>query len=177
MSELDELRKRKAEELVKNMSYPNEPVKVTDEDFDEFVEKHDLALIDLWADWCAPCKRLEPILEELAEEADVAIGKLNVDENRDIPSRYGVTAIPTMLVFKGGEAADRLQGLMPKEKIKQALEKASGTASSTQPSSGKLFEQFYLRRNCARERVHAPASSGRCGSRALRRSTLRAESS
>lgn len=123
MSELDELRKRKTEELVKNMSYPNEPVKVTDEDFDEFVEKHDLALIDLWADWCAPCKRLEPILEELAEEADVAIGKLNVDENRDIPSRYGVTAIPTMLVFKDGEAADRLQGLMPKEKIKQALEK------------------------------------------------------
>lgn len=124
MSELDELREKKAEELMKKMSYPNEPVKVTDSDFDEFVSEHDVVLVDLWADWCAPCKRLEPILEELAGEVDAAIGKLNVDENREVPSRYSVTAIPTMLLFKDGEMVDRLQGLMPKEKIKAAIQKA-----------------------------------------------------
>lgn len=124
MSSLDELRREKAEELMRRMSSPDKPVKVTDADFDEFVSKHDRVLVDLWADWCAPCKRIAPILDEVAGEVDAAIGKLNVDENRETPSKFGVTAIPTMLIFRDGEVVDRLQGLMPKDKIKAAIERA-----------------------------------------------------
>lgn len=124
MSDLEELRRKKREELIKRMSSPDKPVKVTDANFDEFINEHDTVLVDLWADWCAPCKRLSPILDELAGEVDAAIGKLNVDENREVPTKYTVTAIPTMLIFKNGEQVERLQGLMPKEKIKAAIEQA-----------------------------------------------------
>lgn len=124
MSDLEDLREKKKEELIQRMSVPEEPVKVSDSDFDQFVSKHDTVLVDLWADWCAPCKRLAPILDELAGEIDAAIGKLNVDENQQIPTKYSVSAIPTMLIFKDGELVDRLQGLMPKEKIEAAIEQA-----------------------------------------------------
>lgn len=124
MSDLEDLRKKKKEELIQKMSAPDEPVTVSDSDFDQFVSEHDTVLVDLWADWCAPCKRLAPILDELAGEVDAAIGKLNVDENQQIPTKYSVSAIPTMLIFRDGELVDRLQGLMPKEKIKAAIEQA-----------------------------------------------------
>lgn len=122
--EIEEWRKNRAEELMKDMSYPEEPVKITDEDFDQFVNKYDRVLVDLWADWCAPCKQLEPILKQLAGDVEAAIGKLNVDENREVPSKFGVTAIPTMLIFKDGEPVDRLQGLMPGDQLRAALERA-----------------------------------------------------
>lgn len=122
--EIEEWRKNRAEELMKDMSYPEEPVKITDEDFDQFVNKYDRVLVDLWADWCAPCKQLEPILKQLAGDVEAAIGKLNVDENREVPSKFGVMAIPTMLIFKDGEPVDRLQGLMPGDQLRAALERA-----------------------------------------------------
>lgn len=104
--------------------WPSEPVKVTDEDFDEFVEKYDVALIDFWAEWCGPCKRLAPILEELAKEmkGEVAIGKLNVDENKSKSSEFGVSSIPTMIIFQDGEVADKMIGALPKEEIEDKLE-------------------------------------------------------
>ena len=104
-------------------NWPDKPVKVTDGKFDEFVNDYDLALIDCWAAWCGPCKMMEPVLDELAEDmqGEVAVGKLNVDENKEKSREYGISSIPTLLIFKDGENVDRLVGAMDKETLKQKL--------------------------------------------------------
>ncbi len=105
-------------------NWPDKPVKVTDDKFDEFVNDYDLALIDCWAAWCGPCKMMEPVLDELAEDmqGEVAVGKLNVDENKEKSRDYGISSIPTLLIFKDGENVDRLVGAMDKETLKQKLD-------------------------------------------------------
>ncbi len=81
-------------------------------------------LVDFWAEWCGPCKMIGPLIEELATEYDgkAVIGKLNVDENPDIASTYGIRSIPTLLVFKGGEIVDRIVGAVPKANIAQKID-------------------------------------------------------
>jgi len=76
-------------------------------------------LVDFWAVWCGPCRMIAPELEKLHEEKKdlIRIGKLNVDENRDIAIKYGITSIPTLLLFKDGQVAKKIIGAMPKEKI------------------------------------------------------------
>lgn len=98
-------------------------VKVTDENFDEFVGKYPLVLVDAWAEWCMPCRILGPTIDALAKELDgkVTFGKLNVDENPATARRYGIMSIPTMLIFKNGELVDSLVGALPKERIKVRL--------------------------------------------------------
>ncbi len=104
--------------------YPAEPVKVTDNDFKETIKEYPLVLVDFWAAWCGPCKMMEPVLDELAEEyqGDVVIGKMNVDKNQNIPSRFQVSSIPTMVLFKEGEVVDRMIGALGKEQLSQKIE-------------------------------------------------------
>lgn len=81
-------------------------------------------VVDFWAPWCGPCLVMGPIIEEVANEVDgakIKIGKLNVDENQALAMKYNVMSIPTMLVFKNGEVADKIVGSMPKESLMEKL--------------------------------------------------------
>ncbi|NCA74097.1 MAG: thioredoxin [Gammaproteobacteria bacterium] len=86
--------------------------------FDSFIDGNKKALIDCWAPWCGPCRRMGPIIEEIAAEAkDFAVAKLNTDDNQSIAARFKINAIPTLLVFKDGVLVQTLVGLRPKDDI------------------------------------------------------------
>ncbi len=129
MDELERIKERKLKEWLKKMNIDtgsaNMPVKVTDSTFEEFIKKGSLVLVDFWAEWCGPCRMVAPTLEKLAAEYSgrVAIGKLNVDENPATPTKYRVSAIPTLIFFKGGRVVDTLVGAAPKESIEEKLKR------------------------------------------------------
>ncbi len=100
---------------------------ISEAEFDTFVESNKCVFIDCWAPWCGPCRRLGPIVDELSQEYGdkVAIAKLNVDDAQMISIRYGINAIPAMLMFKDQVLVDTLVGLRPKEDI-VAMMKSNG---------------------------------------------------
>ena len=91
----------------------------------EVVNSSELTIVDFWAPWCGPCRKLGPVLDEVAQEYEgkVKIVKLNTDENLKTAKEYSVSGLPTLLVFKGGKAVERLVGLMPKTTIVSNIEK------------------------------------------------------
>ena len=100
-------------------------VEITDANFEEAVLKSDKpVLIDFWAVWCGPCRAVAPIVEELADEYSgrAVIGKLDVDANRETAVRYGIQAIPTLLLVKDGEVADRIVGIVDKNGLRGKLD-------------------------------------------------------
>ena len=102
----------------------NNTVVVTDATFDDFVAKNKLAVIDCWAAWCGPCNMLSPVVEQLAGEyKNITFGKLNVDENRKVPMKFGIMSIPTLLYFKDGKLADKTLGALPKKMLEGRLQK------------------------------------------------------
>ena len=132
MDELEEIKKRKLEQLKKQYmnggqkmkeNIPNTPIQLTDADIDENIKKYDTVVIDCWAPWCGPCRMVGPIIKELAKEMQgkVVFGKLNVDENQATSMKYRIMSIPTLLVFQKGNLVDRIIGALPKEMMKQKL--------------------------------------------------------
>ena len=100
-------------------------VEFTDANFKELVLESDKpVLVDFWATWCGPCRAVGPVVEELHTELEgkAVIGKVNIDENSETPSTYGIRNIPTLLVFKNGEVVDKVVGNQPKSKLVEILE-------------------------------------------------------
>ena len=99
-------------------------VKVTDESFEADVLKADKpVLVDFWAEWCGPCKQIAPALDQISEEfaGEVTVAKVNIEESPNVPTRYGVRGIPTLMLFKDGQMASMKVGAMPKQKILEWL--------------------------------------------------------
>ena len=99
---------------------------VTDGDFQaEVLENEHPVLVDFWAPWCGPCRVVAPVLEEIAgERENLRIVKLNIDENQQTAANYQILAIPTMVLFRNGAEAKRIQGAMPKKRLEAELEPA-----------------------------------------------------
>ena len=100
---------------------------VTDEKFNDVVLQFDLpVLVDFWAPWCGPCLSIAPTVEELAKEYSgrIKVGKMNVDENPQTPSIYGIRGIPTLILFKGGKAVNQIVGAVSKSRLRSMIEES-----------------------------------------------------
>jgi len=104
-------------------------VEITDSTFEQEVLQSEVpVLVDFWAPWCGPCRAIAPVVDELANEyaEKLKVAKCNVDDNPKTPSRYGIRAIPTLIIFKGGNVSEQITGAVATSQIAAAVEKAMG---------------------------------------------------
>ncbi|WP_254839750.1 thioredoxin [Natronomonas marina] len=103
---------------------PGEPVHVNGQaDLDDAVEEYDVVLADFYADWCGPCKMLEPVVETLAAETGAAVAKIDVDANQRLATTYGVRGVPTLVLFAGGEKVEEIVGVQSEDQLRSLVER------------------------------------------------------
>lgn len=125
--DIKKIQQKKLSELMKKTEIKkspyNKPVEITDTTFTETIQNHPLVVVDCWASWCAPCRMVAPILEELAQDyaGKILFGKLNVDENRKVTMQYKIMGIPTLLIFKNGRLLDQIVGAMPRKMLEPKI--------------------------------------------------------
>jgi len=112
-------------ELMEKMATPkiDKPIVVNDRNFDQTTKTYSLLVVDCWAAWCAPCRAVAPVVDQLAKDysGKMIFAKLNVDENPETAQRYGIMAIPTLLVMKNGKEVDRIVGALPKNQFEAKI--------------------------------------------------------
>ena len=98
---------------------------LTDGNFEQTINGGNVVLVDFWAEWCGPCRRLAPTVDQLATDYDgkMVVAKMNVDENPNTPNRFSVRGIPTLMLFKGGQLVDQVVGLTDKDSLKKIIDK------------------------------------------------------
>ena len=136
--EIESIREQKREELQQQMGgqesggshttdeTPEEPIYIDDvAHFEQVVNQYDVVLSDFYADWCGPCKMLEPIVDELATETDAAMAKVDVDQMQELAAQYRVQGVPTMVLFVDGEVTERIVGVREKHDLEQLIDRHS----------------------------------------------------
>jgi thioredoxin len=118
--EAEEAKRALAERLV---DVPTGPLTLTERNFDQAVQKYPMLVVDCWAEWCAPCRMVAPVIEELARDYQgrIVFGKLDVDHNREVAGRYQIMSIPTLLIFKEGQLAGNKVGALPRHALEGEL--------------------------------------------------------
>lgn len=124
-----EIREKKMKEFVEKQNFPEKPLEVKDSDFEDTIKQYPLVVVDFWSEFCPPCRLIEPVLEELANELHgrAVFGKVCVDQERLMASKFGITAIPTLLVFRDGKLIDTIIGYAPKDVLLSKLKKHLGS--------------------------------------------------
>lgn len=121
--DIEHIRRKMVEEFTASAANTSDasgqPFTLTDSNFNEFISGPDLKIVDFWAVWCAPCRFVSPLVEEMAKEyaGRVKVGKLNVDENQMTSARYGIRSIPTIMFFKNGKPVDSIVGVPPRNHL------------------------------------------------------------
>ena len=130
MDELEMLRRKRLEELQRRFAkasmmteMPDRPVELNDANMDDLINRYDTVVVDCWAEWCAPCRVVDPIVEQFAKEFNgkILFGKLNVDKNQITAMKYQIMSIPTLLVFKNGKLVDRIIGAIPRDILRAKI--------------------------------------------------------
>ncbi|HZD43361.1 MAG TPA: thioredoxin [Methanomicrobiales archaeon] len=127
--ELEELRKKRLEEMERSFQKKEGGggvITITESEFQSMLSTHPRLVIDFWAEWCGPCRMVGPIIEQLADEfsGNVTFGKCNTDENPRIATKFGISAIPTIMLFANGQLVDRIIGAYPRDTIRARIVRA-----------------------------------------------------
>jgi thioredoxin 1 len=123
---LNERKMKKLQELInekEQLKNIKEPLALDDSTFSQTINKFPLTLVDFWAPWCGPCRMMSPIIDEIGKDylGKLAVGKINVDENPLVAGQFGISSIPTLLLFKRGQAVNKIIGSVSKNKINEMI--------------------------------------------------------
>ncbi len=121
--DIEDIREQKKEQLRSQAETPDEPVHVEGSDhLEELLSEHDVVLADFYADWCGPCKMLEPTVESVAESTAAAVVKVDIDAHQELAAQYQVQGVPTLYLFVDGEPEDRMVGVQDEATLVEAVE-------------------------------------------------------